>query len=190
MWLVILCFYTILCFYFPIFPTFDHHYNNQNRKLSLYNNPDKKLSPSQLKVFPIEIDLFTLNTLSILASNLLPRERGWNERQRQCTKSAQKLHKNGHKEFLCCTDIYVCDNFAFLFHFFAIWLSVKFKDFFVIWTLFQFLNVFVLLYIDKLNAQNESATCLCALTCCTLMLDFFLEGLSNFFQSTKYMISR
>ena len=46
--------------------------------------------------------------------------------------SAQKMHKKVHKEFFYWTDIYVCDNFVFLFHFLAIWLSVKFKDFFII----------------------------------------------------------
>ena len=46
----------------------------------------------------------------------------------------------------------------FLSHFFAIWLSVKFKDFFIIKTLFQILYVFVLLYKDKLKVQHESAT--------------------------------
>ena len=59
---------------------------------------------------------------------------------------AQKVHKKVHKKFFHFTDIYVCDNFVFLFNFFAIWLSVKFNDFCIIKTLFQILHVFVLLY--------------------------------------------
>ena len=61
--------------------------------------------------------------------------------------SAQKVHK----KFFCCTDIYVCNNFVFLFHFFGIWLSVKFKDFFIIKTLFQIPHDFVLSNKGKLK---------------------------------------
>ena len=56
---------------------------------------------------------------------------------KECKKNAQRVHKKVHKKFFYCTDIYVCDNFIFFFHFFAIWLSAKFKDFFIIKTLFQ-----------------------------------------------------
>ena len=34
--------------------------------------------------------------------------------------NAQKVHKKVHKKLFYFTDIYVCDNFVFLFHFFAI----------------------------------------------------------------------
>ena len=112
----------------------------------------------------------TPNTLFLMEWNIFHWGKGWNEWRRQCTKSTQKVHKKLHKKLFCCTDIYVCDNFFF--HFFAIWLSVKFKDFFIIKTLFQILHVFVLLCKDKLKVQHESATCLLCtnmlyLLCCT-----------------------
>ena len=34
--------------------------------------------------------------------------------------NAEKVYKKVHKKFFYCTDIYICDNFNFLFHFFAI----------------------------------------------------------------------
>ena len=102
----------------------------------------------------------TLKTLFWLERNLFHWEKGWNESRRQCTKSAQEMHQKVHKNVFYCTDICICDNFDFLFHFFGIWLSLKFKNFFIIKTLFQILYVFLLLYKDKLKLQHESATCL------------------------------
>ena len=64
----------------------------------------------------------------------------------------------------------VCSNVVFLYRFFAILLSGKFKDFFIIKKLFQILHVFVLLYKDKLKVQHESATCML----CTNMLHFYV----------------
>ena len=61
------------------------------------------------------------------------------------------VHKKCTKSYFIVCNIYVCDNFVFLFHLFAIWLSVKFKDFFIIKTLFQILHALVLLYKDKLK---------------------------------------
>ena len=90
-----------------------------------------------------------LNTLFLLEWNFFHWEKGWNDWRRQCTRSAQKVHKKVHKKFFYCTDIYV------LFHVFAILLSVIFKDFFFIKTLFQIFHVFVLLYKDKLKVQHE-----------------------------------
>ena len=48
----------------------------------------------------------------------------------------QKVHKRVHKKFFHFADIYVCDNFIFLHHFFGIWLAVKYKDFLIIKKLF------------------------------------------------------
>ena len=89
--------------------------------------------------------------------------------------SAQKVHRKVHKKFFYFTDIYVCDNFIFLFHFFAIWLTVKFNDFCIIKTLFQILHVFVLLYKDKLKVQHENATCLLS----TNILHFYVAFFSR-----------
>ena len=118
----------------------------------------------------------TLNTLLLLEWNIFQWENGWNERQRQCTKNAQKVYKKVHKKFFYCTDIYICDNFNFLFHFFAIWLSVKFKDFFISKTLFQILYGFVLLCKDKLKVQHESATCLLCTNTLHFKVALFLGG--------------
>ena len=89
-------------------------------------------------------------------------EKGWNKSQRQCTKKYTK------KSFI--VQIFMSAITLFLlYHFFGIWLTVKFRNFFMIKTLFQILHVFVLLYKDKLKVQHVC----CALTCCTFMLHFF-----------------
>ena len=96
--------------------------------------------------------------------------------------SAQKVSKKEHKKFSYCADIYVCGNFVFLFHFFGIWLSVKFKNFFIIKTLFQILHVFVLLYKDKLKVQRVCY----ALPSCTFMLHFFYRKILVTIFNLKY----
>ena len=104
----------------------------------------------------------TLNTLFPLERNIFHCEKGWNESQRQCTKKCTK------KSFI--VQIFMSAITLFLlYHFFGIWLTVKFRNFFMIKTLFQILHVFVLLYKDKLKVQHVC----CALTCCTFMLHFF-----------------
>ena len=187
MWLLILYDYTILCFYFTFFlllrPPRDKFYYSKRLIRFNYNLPPSNITifqtesfnllnwkVSQLKCISLIKLTSTLNTLFLLEWNFFHWEKGWNEWRRQCTKSALKVHKKVHKKFFYYTDIYVCDDFAFLFHFFAIWLSVKFKGFFIIKTLFQIFHVFVLLYKDKLKVQHESATCLL----CTNMLHFYV----------------
>ena len=39
--------------------------------------------------------------------------------------NAQKVHKKVHKKLFYCKDIYVCDNFVFLFHFFGIIIAIQ-----------------------------------------------------------------
>ena len=71
----------------------------------------------QLKCISLIKLTSTLNTLFPLEKNFLHWEKDW-----QCTKSVQKVHKKVHKKFFYCTDIYVCNNFVFLFYFFfGIW---------------------------------------------------------------------
>ena len=130
-----------------------------------------KWKVSQLKyIFLIKLTS-SLNTLFLLEQNFFHWEMGWNEFRRQFTKSEQKVHKKVHEKVFYCADIYVCNNLFFLFHFFGIWLSAKFKDFFIIKTLkTQILHLFVLLNKVKLKEQHESATCLL----CTNMLHFYV----------------
>ena len=118
------------------------------------------LNVSQLKCVPLIKSTSNQNILFRLERNIFHWEKGWNESQRQCTK----------KGINYCTDIYVCDNFVFSFHFFGIWLSVKYKDFFIIKTFFQILHVFFSLYKDKLKMQHKSVTCLLY----TSMLHFYV----------------
>ena len=70
------------------------------------------------------------------------------------------MHNKGFKKFFYFTDINVYKTSIFFFHFFVIWLLVKYKDFLIIGNLSQISHVFALLSKDKLNAQQESATCL------------------------------
>ena len=79
-------------------------------------------------------------------------------------KSAQK-HKKGHKKFFNFRDTND-KNSILLFHFFVIWLWVKYKDFIIISNPSQIIYVFILLYKDRLKVQHESATC----PLCTNML--------------------
>ena len=82
-------------------------------------------------------------------------------------KCTNKYTKSSFIVLIFMILIFYCGNFAFLFHFFDILLSVKFKDLFTIKTL---LHVFFLLYKDKLKMQYESTICLL----CTNMLHFFV----------------
>ena len=89
---------------------------------------------SQLKCISFIKLTSALNTLFLLEWNFFQWENCWNEWRRQCTKSS----------FIVLIFISMI-TLVFLFHFFAIWLSVKFQDFFIIKTLFQILHFFVLL---------------------------------------------
>ena len=170
MWLLILYHYTILCFYFTFFLLLrspSDKFHNLERLIRFnYNPPSIIITIFKQKAFTFSFERFpikftsTINTLFLLEWNFFHWGKGWIEWWRQYTKSAQKVHKKVHKELFYCTDLYVCDNFVSLFHFFAIWLSMKLMDFFIIKTLFEILHVFVLLYKDKLKVQHESATCL------------------------------
>ena len=80
-------------------------------------------------------------------------------------KSAQKVHKT----FFYFEDVNIYNNLVLLFHFFGIWLSVKYKDFLIISNLSQVLHVFYL-YKDKLKVQYKSATC----QLCTNVLHFYV----------------
>ena len=64
------------------------------------------------------------------------------------------MHKKVHKKLFYFTDINVC----LLFHFFGIWLSVKYRDFLIITNLSSVPRVFILFYRDKLKVQHESPT--------------------------------
>ena len=177
MWLLILYDYTILCFYFTFFlllrPPRDKFYYLKRLIRFNYNLPPSNITifqtesfnllnwkVSQLKCISLIKLTSTLNTLFLLEWNFFHWEKGWNEWRRQCTKSAQKVHK----KLFYCTDIYVCDNFVFLFNFFAIWLSVIFNDFFIINTLFQIFYVLVLLYKDIKNYNTKVQHVCCALS--------------------------
>ena len=99
-------------------------------------------------------------------------------------QNAQKCTKKRHKKFFHFTDTNVYKNLILMFHFFVIWLSVKYKDFLTISNLSQTFHVFILLYKGKLKLQQESATCLL----CTNILYFYLEYtwyLSQPFQTVR-----
>ena len=131
-------------------------------------------SPSQLKDFPIEI--VSLIKLTYTLNTLFPLETFFH------WESAQKKHEKVHKKLCYCVDTCVCDDFVYLFHFFGIWFSVKFKNFFIIKTLFQILHVFVLLYKDKLKVQRVCY----ALPSCTFMLHFFYRKILVTIFNLKY----
>ena len=151
------------------------------RSWSSLQYPNRKVPPSQLKDFPDE--MYFLNNVDIYPKHFtstgvkhfsMGKWLKWTTKtmHKKCTKGVQK----SAQKFFYCTDIYICDNFNFLFHFFAIWLSVKFKDFFIIKTLFQILYGFVLLCKDKLKVQHESATCLLCTNTLHFKVALFLGG--------------
>ena len=137
-------------------PAFDHH----------YNIPNRKLSPSQLKAFPFK--MYFLNKFVIYPNHFISTGVKLYFTRKSFEMNDEDSAQKVRKKLFYCTDIYVCNNFVFLFHFFVIWLSVKFKEFFIIKTFFQILHIFVLLYKDKLKVQHESATC----PFCTNMLHY------------------
>ena len=131
-----------------------------------------------------------LNTLFRLERNFFHWDKGWNESRRQCTKSVYKVRKKVHKKFSYNTDTYVCDNFCFflcvlLFHFFGIWLTVKYKDFLII----QILHVFILLHKNKWKVQH-----VCCVLCCTFYRKFLVTifnlGYKWYFVKTSFIISQ
>ena len=103
-------------------------------------------------------------------------------------KKCIKVHKKVHKKLFYCTGISVSDIVGFfLFHFFAIWLSVKYQDFTIIKTLFLILHAFVLLYKEKLKLQHKNAKSLL----CINMLHFHVALFpGRSFQSRICMIYR
>ena len=58
-------------------------------------------------------------------------------------KMVQKVSKEGCKKVLYFTDTNVCKSSILLFHFFVIWLSVKYKDFLIITKLSQIFHVLI-----------------------------------------------
>ena len=137
MFILVSIIFTFFCFYFTFFLLLRSPWDMFYTLLS------------QLKFISLIKLASILNILYPLERNFFHSEKGWNESQRQCTKSAQKVHRKVHKKFFYCADIYVCDNFVSLFHFFGIWLSVKYKDFVIIKNYFQILHV--LSYFIKTN---------------------------------------
>ena len=62
--------------------------------------------------------------------------------------SAQKLSN----KLFDCTEIYVCENFVFLFYFFGFWLAVEYKDFLIInmsVVCTTMLHFYVVLFLEK-----------------------------------------
>ena len=104
----------------------------------------------------------TPNTLFPLERNFFHWQKGWNESQRQCTKSAETSAESTEK-FSYCTDIYVYNNSGFLFHFFGIWLSVKYKYFLIFKTFLKF-SMFLFDFI-KTNSMSDTKV---QHICCTL----------------------
>ena len=95
-----------------------------------------------------------------------------------CTKILQnKTQKVFH---FTHTDVY--NGSILLFHFFGIWLTVKYKNFLII---NKILHIYLLLYKDKLNVQYESATCLLR----TFMLHFCLEKSNTCKTSSKLNVA-
>ena len=80
------------------------------------------------------------------------------------------MHKKGHKKLFHFADTNVYKNSILLFHFFVIWLSVKYKDFLIISNLSRIFRLFLLLYKDKSKVQHKRATYLL----CTIMLYFYV----------------
>ena len=72
-----------------------------------------------------------------------------------------------------------------LFHFFGIWLTVKYKDFLII----QILHVFILLHKNKWKVQH-----VCCVLCCTFYRKFLVTifnlGYKWYFVKTSFIISQ
>ena len=125
MWLLILQYYTILCFYFTFFfwlllPRDKFHnlkcliqfnYNPPSIIIKIFQTESFQLLNwkfSQLKcIFLIKLTS-TLNTLFLLEWNFFYWEKGWNEWQRQCTKSKQKVHRGVVRQW--CSGYHCCTN--------------------------------------------------------------------------------
>ena len=110
MWLLILQCYTILCFYFTFFLLLRSprdKFHNLKRLIRFNYKPLSIIitifqiesflllnwKVSQLKCISLIKLTSTLNTLFLLEWNFFYWEKGWNEWQRQCTKSTQKVHR-------------------------------------------------------------------------------------------------
>ena len=128
MWLLILYYYTILCFYFTFFfllrsPRDKFH--NLKRLIRFNYNPPLIIitifqtesfhllnwKVSQLKCISLIKLTSTLKTLFLLEWNFFTDKRVEMKEE----DSAEKVHKKVHKKFFYCTDIYVCGNFIFCF---------------------------------------------------------------------------
>ena len=125
MWLLILQYYTILCFYFTFFfwlrsPRDKFHnlkclirfnYNLPSIIIKIFQTESFQLlnwKVSQLKcIFLIKLTS-TLNTLFLLEWNFFYWEKGWNEWQRQCTKRKQKVHRGVVRQW--CSGYHCCTN--------------------------------------------------------------------------------
>ena len=110
MWLLILQYYTILCFYFTFFfwlrsPRDKFHnlkclirfnYNLPSIIIKIFQTESFQLlnwKVSQLKCISLIKLTSNLNNSFPLEKNFFHWEKGWKESRRQCTKSAKKVYR-------------------------------------------------------------------------------------------------